>query len=145
MKHGKRIEYKTGKIRLIAYSFRKIINVAAQNKMLEYQKVAARLIKKPYRLRQRFDDKIRSLRKKEAGLNKALDNSICICPGCGRSNRVMIYNQKLGQWWCEPCFNDRAHFYHEMKPTIDAGGCVGDFDVEFHKSFLLDEGMASRN
>ena len=138
MKHGKKIEYKTEKIRIIAIYLREVINFATQNTMSGYQELSARLVKKPWKLRQRFTDKIEVLRKGEAGLSKALDNSICRCPSCRRTDRVMIYNQKLGQWWCEPCFNDRAEFYNDMKPTIDAGGCVGDFDVEFHKTFLLD-------
>jgi hypothetical protein len=144
MKHGKKIEFKTEKMQTIVYGFRRLIIRAVLERKSRIRKKISHLLGKPSGLRQRFHDKIDALREKEFGLDKALDNSICICPGCGRADRVMVYNQKLEQWWCEPCFNDRADFYNEMKPAIDAGSCVGDFDVEFHKTFLLDEGMNSR-
>lgn len=141
MEHGKKIAYKTAQIRQIAYKLRHLIRKAVLERKSKIHRNFSRLVRKPQRLRQRFNDKIDTLRKKEADLNKALDNSICICPGCGRSDKVMIYYQKLGQWWCEPCFKDRAEFYYEMKPIIDAGGFVGDFDEKFHKTFVLNDNL----
>ncbi|MHA1457248.1 MAG: hypothetical protein ACTSXH_20000 [Promethearchaeota archaeon] len=69
-------------------------------------------------------------------LNRALHASICICPGCHQIERDMVYNAYLEEWYCTCCAQAYRDFYYEKKPDIDKGWSVGDFGVDFHKSFL---------
>ena len=69
-------------------------------------------------------------------LYRALGASICRCPGCNRLEADMVYNAPLEEWYCTQCVQAYRDFYHENKAIIDRGGFVGDFDEEFHETFL---------
>lgn len=71
-----------------------------------------------------------------SNLYRALDASICKCPGCSQTDRDMVYNAYLEEWYCTYCVQEFRDFYYEKKPSLDKGLFVGDFDVDFHKSFL---------
>ena len=73
---------------------------------------------------------------KLSDLYEALNASICICPGCNQANGDMVYNVSLDEWYCSQCVQGYHNFYHKNKAVIDQGGFVGDFDEDFHSSFL---------
>jgi len=66
----------------------------------------------------------------------ALQASICECPGCNQTDRDMVYNAPLKEWYCTLCAQEYRDFYHDNKAIIDQGGFVGDFDEDFHETFL---------
>ena len=43
-------------------------------------------------------------------IEKALNNSICKCPSCFSSNRDMVFNPVLKQWFCISCYNANKKF-----------------------------------
>jgi len=73
---------------------------------------------------------------KRSNLFRALKASICYCPGCNQTDRDMVYNAPLKHWFCTQCAQEYRDFYHKKKTIIDQGGFVGDFDEDFHKTFL---------
>lgn len=77
-----------------------------------------------------------NIENERSNLYRVLDNSICICPGCSQTERDMYYNATAESWFCTLCVQKYRDFYHKKKAILDQGGFVGDFNEEFHKSFL---------
>ena len=69
-------------------------------------------------------------------LYRALNNSICICAGCNQTDKSMYYNAYAEGWYCTLCVQEYRDFYHKNKAILDQSGFVGDFDENFHESFL---------
>ena len=69
-------------------------------------------------------------------LYRALNNSLCVCPVCNRTDMDMYYNATVGGWYCTLCVQTYRNFYSKKKAILDRGGFVGDFDEKFHETFL---------
>jgi len=80
--------------------------------------------------------KYRDIEDERCDLYRALGNSLCICPGCHQTDRDMYYNAAAEGWYCTLCVQKYRDFYHKEKAILDKGGFVGDFDENFHESFL---------
>jgi hypothetical protein len=122
------IAYKSEQIKNIAYGLREVL---VKSTMKEWSRLGRekREKNKPQMERIRIEDE-RSV------LYGALDASICRCPGCNQIKRNMIYNAPLKEWYCTLCVQEYRNFYHKNKAILDQGGFVGDFDEDFHKTFL---------
>jgi len=65
-----------------------------------------------------------------------LKASICLCSGCNQTDRTMVYNVPLKRWYCTLCGQRYRDFYYKNKTILDQNGFVGDFNEDFHKTFL---------
>lgn len=88
------------------------------------------------RLKNEASVKYRDIENERSVLYRALNNSICICAGCNQTDRDMYYNAYAEGWYCTLCVQEYRDFYHKNKAILDQGGFVGDFDENFHESFL---------
>lgn len=126
VRNEKIIAYKTEQVRGIAFNLRKFIKRVAMDRWsrlgsLTRNESAIECIK---------------LENERSSLNQALEASICECPGCFQTDRDMYYNSFVQGWYCTKCVESYRSFYYKNKKILDQGGFVGDFDEEFHKSFL---------
>lgn len=128
MKDKKIIAYKKECTKKFAYNLRKLLTELV---MREWSSLGE--IKNEKEKSQSERTKIGNIR---SDLYRALDASICICPGCNQIERDMMYNAYLEGWYCTLCVQKYHEFYHKKKAILDKGGFVGDFDVKFHESFL---------
>ncbi|TFF97046.1 MAG: hypothetical protein EU541_08705 [Promethearchaeota archaeon] len=65
------------------------------------------------------DPKYRKLSNEWSTLQRALENSICICPVCRAHEKDMTYNPHLKSWFCEECYKFNQNFYiREGEPEI---------------------------
>ena len=126
MKDKKIIAYRNEQIRRIAYNLRKLIERAVMD---EWSRLGQEQEEKSTFQYIKIEDE-RSV------LYRALKASICECPGCRHADRDMVYNATLRHWFCTQCAQEYRDFYRKKKAIIDQGGFVGDFDENFHKTFL---------
>ena len=128
MRDKKIIAYKSECAKKIAYNFRKLLTKVVMQEWerlgdIKYEKIKAQ------------QDRT-ELGNERSSLYRALDASICICPGCNQTGRDMVYNAYLEEWYCTACVQRYRDFYSKKKAILDKGGFIGDFDAKFHKSFL---------
>ena len=128
MKDKKIIAYKNECTKKIAFSLRELLTRVV---MQEWSRLGE--IKYEKSRTQPERTKIENI---SSDLYRALDASICICPGCHQIERDMMYNAYLEEWYCTLCVQKYREFYYKKKTILDKGGFVGDFDVKFHESFL---------
>ncbi len=126
MKDKKIIAYKKEQTRKIAFNLRGLIAKAV---MQEWSRLGERQKNKPTL-------EYIKIGNKRSDLYLALQASICICPGCHQTDGDMAYNALLKHWFCTQCVQGYRDFYHKNKAILDQGGFVGDFDEDFHGTFL---------
>ena len=127
MKDKKIIAYKKEQTKKIAFNLRKLLVKAVMQK---WSRLGEEQVKnKSQAERIRIEDD-------RSDLYIALHVSICMCPGCHQTGGAMVYNATLKEWYCTLCAQEYRDFYHENKAIIDQGGFVGDFNEDFHSSFL---------
>lgn len=128
VKDKKIIAYKNERIKKIAFNLRELIRVRVMDEWGRLGNI------------QRYESKSQAERiaieNDRSSLLEALRNSICLCPGCRQTDRDMIYNAPLKEWYCTLCVQKYRDFYHKNKAILDQGGFVGDFNEYFHKTFL---------
>ena len=66
-------------------------------------------------------------------LFRALKASICYCPSCNQSERDMVYNAPLGEWYCTLCVQGYRDFYREQEAIY---GDLKVDDNDFYETFL---------
>ena len=126
MKDKKTIAYKDERIKKIAFNLRKLLTKVVMDEWSRLGETQKNKSTIEY-------IKIENVR---SNLRRALHASICICPGCHQIERDMVYNAYLEEWYCTFCDQAYRDFYLKKKADIDKGWSVGDFGIEFHKSFL---------
>lgn len=120
------ISYKSERSKRIAFNLRSLIRKAV---MQEWSRLGKEQKDKPI-----FD--YIKIEGERSDLYLALQASICECPGCNQTDRDMVYNAPLKEWYCTLCAQEYRDFYHENKTILDQGGFVGDFNEDFHMTFL---------
>ena len=121
------IAYKKEQSKKIAFNLRDLLSKAV---MQEWSRLGEEQVKnKSQAERIAIEDE-------RSDLYLALQASICLCPGCNQTDRDMVYNAPLKEWYCTLCAQEYRDFYHKNKAVIDQGGFVGDFNEDFHRSFL---------
>lgn len=150
MKDKKILAYKNERIKRIAFNLRGVIRDVIMDEWSrlgnEQQKIYSETNKIKvtpfsdfqaiYRLKNEATVKCMNIEDDRSDLYRALNNSICICPGCNQTDRDMYYNAFAECWFCTLCVQEYRDFYHKNKAVLDRGGFVGDFDEDFHGSFL---------
>lgn len=142
MRDKKIIAYKSDRVKKIAYNLRGLIRdvIMSEWGRLGREQEKIRLGKiKVTSLNGRLVLKrthYRDIEDERNDLYRALDNSLCICPGCLQSNRDMYYNAVAKGWYCTLCVQEYRDFYYKNKAILDQGGFVGDFSEEFHGTFI---------
>jgi len=127
MKDKRIIAYKNERVKKIAFNFRKLlIEVVMQEWInLHHEKI-----------KNKSQAERIAIENERSNLLGALRNSICLCPGCSQTDRDMVYNAPLKEWYCTLCVQKYRDFYRKKKAILDRGGFVGDFNEGFHESFL---------
>ena len=120
------ISYKNERSKKIAFNLRSLIRKTV---MQEWSRLGKEQKNKPTLDYVKIGDE-------RSDLYLALQASICECPGCNQTDRDMVYNAPLKEWYCTLCAQEYRDFYHDNKAIIDQGGFVGDFDEDFHETFL---------
>jgi len=82
-------------------------------------------------------NKARIIQSQKEELYNALDKSICRFPSCKRSDRDMVFNSVIQEWWCTQCYQEMREYYYKKKEFLDRGGFVGDFNEKYYKTFTL--------
>ena len=113
MKDKKIIAYKNERTKKIAFNLRKLLTKVV---MGEWSRLGK--IKREKGKTQLERTKIEN---ESSNLRRALDASICICPGCHQIERDMVYNAYLEEWYCTCCAQAYRDAYLEKKPDIDKG------------------------
>jgi len=126
MKDKKTIAYKNDCTKKIAFNLRKLLTKVV---MQEWSRLGEEQ-------KNKSTVEYIKIENERSDLYRALHASICICPGCHQIKRDMMYNAYLEEWYCTFCVQEYRDFYLKKKAVLDKGGFVGDFDVEFHESFL---------
>jgi len=126
VKDKKIIAYKNERVKKFAYNLRSLIQEAV---MVEWGRLGRNQKNKPALQYIKVENE-------RSDLHRALQASICECPGCRHADRDMVYNAPLKHWFCTQCAQEYRDFYHKKKAIIDQGGFVGDFDEFFHSTFL---------
>lgn len=127
MKDKKIIAYKNERIKKIAFILRALIREAVMDRWMKLHREKVK--NKPALQYIKIENE-------RSDLHRALQASICLCPGCRQTDRAMVYNAPLKHWFCTQCAQEYRDFYHKEKAIIDQGGFVGDFDEFFHSTFL---------
>ena len=142
MKDKKIIAYKSDRVKRIAYNLRGLIRdvtmrewgrLGREQKKIPLGKIKVTSLNDRLVLER---TKYRDIEDERSDLYRALSNSLCICPGCNQTERDMYYNAYIKTWFCTLCVQGYRNFYHKNKAILDQGGFVGDFDEDFHKTFL---------
>jgi len=128
MKNKKIIAYKNEQIKNIAFNLRILIRMAI---MQEWSRLGNKKREKNKSQTERI--RIENMR---SNLFRALEASICECPGCNQTGRDMVYNAPLRGWYCTLCSQGYRDFYYKNEAILDQGGFVGDFNEDFHRTFL---------
>ena len=126
VKDKKIIAYKKEQTKKIAFNLRKLLSKAV---MQEWSRLGKEQKNKPTLAYIKIANK-------RSDLYLALQASICECPSCNQTDRDMVYNAPLKEWYCTLCAQEYRNFYHKNKAVIDQGGFVGDFNEDFHRTFL---------
>ena len=126
VKDKKIIAYKNERIKKIAFNLRRLISKAV---MQEWSRLGKEQ-------KNKSSLEYIKIENERSYLYKALDASICRCSGCSQTDRDMVYNAPLREWYCTFCVQEYRDFYHKNKAIIDQGGFVGDFNEDFHETFL---------
>ena len=121
------IAFKTERVKGIATNLRNLIKKAVMQEWINLHR------EKTKNKSQTESIRIENIRN---DLYKALESSICECPGCNQSDRDMVYNASLKGWYCTLCTQEYRDFYYKQKPFLNKGVSVGDFDEYFHSTFL---------
>ncbi len=142
MRDKKIIAYKDERIKRIAFSLRGLIRDCVMNewdrlgkkqRMIHLGKIEVTSLDGRQVLKR---NQYMDIEDERSGLYRALGSSICMCPGCNKANKDMYYNAIAKIWFCTLCVQEYRNFYHKNKAILDQGGFVGDFDEDFHKTFL---------
>lgn len=67
-------------------------------------------------------------------LYRALNASICECSSCNQTDRDVVYNAPLKEWYCTLCVQEYRDFYHKNKAIY--GDLSEDEDDDFYETFL---------
>ena len=122
------IAHKNEKIKKIAYGLRGFLVKAT---MKEWSRLGREKRKRSTSQLERIE-----IEDERSVLMRALDDSICRCSGCFHIKKDMFYNAPLEGWYCTTCAQEYRDFYHKNKAILDQGGFIGDFNEDFHKTFL---------
>ena len=85
-------------------------------------------------LKERSFSEVHGYRGREKRLYRALEASICECPSCSQTDRDMVYNAPLKEWYCTLCAQEYRDFYHKNKAIY--GDFSEDDDDNFYETFL---------
>lgn len=128
VKDKKIIVYKSERIKNIAFNLRGLIRDVIMDEWGRLGDI------------QRYESKSQAQRiaieNDRSNLLEALRNSICLCSGCSQTDRDMYYNAPLKEWYCTLCVQEYRAFYRKKKVILNQGGFVGDFNEDFHETFL---------
>jgi len=128
MKDKKTIAHKNKRIKKIAFNLRGLIRDIIMDEWGRLGDI------------QRYKSKSQAERiaieTDRSNLLRALRNSICLCPGCNQTDRDMYYNAIAEGWFYTLFAQEYRDFYQKNKAILDQGGFVGDFDEDFHETFL---------
>ena len=127
MRDKKIIAYKNERIKKIAFNLRILIRKAVMQEWINLHRDKVKNRAQAERIR------IENVR---GDLFRALEASICECPGCNQTDRDMVYNAPLKGWYCTIYVQEYRKFYYKNKTILDQGGFVGDFNEDFHETFL---------
>ena len=127
MRDKRIIAYKSEQIKNIAFNLRILIRKAVMQEWINLHRKKIKIKSQAERIR------IENMR---SDLFRALEASICECPGCNQTDRDMVYNAPLKGWYCTLCVQEYRNFYYKNKTILNKGGFVGDFDEDFHETFL---------
>lgn len=142
MKDKKIIAYKNERIKKIAFNLRGLIRDVIMEEWSrlgrEQERIPLGKIKVASFNGRRVLERTKymDIEDERSDLYRALSNSLCICPGCNQTERDMYYNAYAKTWFCTLCVQGYRNFYLKNKAILDQGGFVGDFDEDFHKTFL---------
>ena len=128
VKDRKIISYKRERVKNIAFNLRGLIRDVIMDEWSRLGDIQAYKTKSQAERVAIDDDR--------SNLLRALRNSICLCPGCSQTDRDMVYNAPLKEWYCTLCVQKYRDFYRKKKAILDRGGFVGDFNEGFHETFL---------
>ena len=126
MKKKKIIAYRDERIKKVAVNLRMLIDKATMERESELRDLHTKAWKQHSR------SKSRSIQQQREQLLGALSESICMCPRCKKSDRDMIFNPFLEEWWCAQCYQDMKNSYYEDKSLFSEEG-----EEEYYKTFTL--------
>ena len=126
MKKKKIIAYRDERIKKVAFNLRQLVRKAT----MERDSELGDLHRKAWKQKNR--NKSKSIQQQIYNLLEELDKSICMCPRCRKSDRDMIFNPLLEEWWCAQCYQDMRNSYYEDKPLFSEEG-----EEEYYKTFTL--------
>ena len=124
MKKKKIIAYRTEKIKKVAIGLRELIRKATMKRESELGELDT--------WKQQNKRKSQSIQQQRYKLLEELGKSICKCPRCRQSDRDMIFNPFLEEWWCAQCYQDMKNSYYEDKSLFSEEG-----EEEYYKTFTL--------
>ncbi|MHA1104987.1 MAG: hypothetical protein ACTSPN_04605 [Promethearchaeota archaeon] len=122
MKDKKVIAYKNELSKKIAYNLRKLLRKVV---MEEFNRLTEEKSEKGKSQMERI-----RLNDEQNDLYKALGASICECASCNQTDRDMMYNAYLEEWYYTYCVQEYRDYYHEERTLLDKE------NIEFYESFL---------
>lgn len=103
MKDKKIIAYKNERIRNTAFNLRGVIRDVIMD---EWSRLG---VKQRYKSKSQAEQI--AIENERSNLLRALENSICLCPGCNQTDREMYYNATAEGWYCTLCVQGYRDFY----------------------------------
>lgn len=126
VKDKKIIAYKNERTKKIAYNLRKLIVRAVMNEWMKLlREKKNKLMLECVRIENERSD-----------LYRALQTSICKCASCRHSDKDMVYNAPLKEWYCTQCAQDYREFYQENKEIYGVRYNEIYEDEDFYESFF---------
>ena len=121
MKKKKIISYRDDRIKKIARTLRLLIRDAVLDEDSRLGDLRS--------ISKRSDYKIQQQREQLLG---ELDKSICMCSRCRKSDRDMVFNPFLEEWWCTQCYQEMSDFYYKQPSFFN-----NEHEEEYYKTFTL--------
>lgn len=126
MRKKKIIAYRDERIKKIAVNLRKLLVNIVFDEDIRLGNIHFRFLK------QRNKQEAQSIQEQRNELLRALEESICMCPGCRKSDKDMIFNPFVEKWWCAPCYQEMKDAYLNDKSFFEEEG-----EEEYYKTFTL--------
>jgi len=120
MKDKETIAYKNERIKNIAFNLRKLHTKVV---MQEWSRLGEKQ-------KNKSTVEYIKIENERSDLRRALDASVCLCPGCHQTDREMVYNAFLEEWYCTCCVQEYIDFYYEKNQIAEQDG------KDFYESFL---------
>lgn len=126
MRKKRIVAYREERIKKIAFNLRQLL----RDVVIDYDSYLGGLNSNSWLQ----DDKEKSylIQQQRGHLMSALRKSICMCPRCRKSDRDMIFNLGLKEWWCMQCYREMRDCYYEQKSLFSEEG-----EEEYYKTFVF--------